>query len=401
MSENDLRLECFNKAEAELLTVIQWMEDCKKVHVWQDMNRKRFDKMTMIDIAFHVKANINKMGMMYSSLFMLSKTYNQQFASFIRKDRLAKVLSDFEEIKDTMQDFQGNINGSPKENEAENEIECNAETPSIFDKNIFTVIEKIDNYTETEISKGLVQLISQFHKVLLASLMMCKTIIQEEQGNTSTVDTLQAIYQQSLHEVWETVKDFACAFHEEDFKTEMATAKKIADGDASVLQDSYHNWTPQLFTRHAIAVHLLRVQQQHLSAPSTAIILFPDNPSKEKDAIKVAKALDRIIVKTRKVNHSDNRQFATRCIVYLKEQLEYEGTMSSFLAFLANHYEGKLCFPDLSAFSVDNKKMFQLERLKNTVDGMLKLKQLNQMAYEQATRVKHLLTIPSSIRISA
>lgn len=400
MSENELKLDFFNKAEAELLSVTQWMEDCKKVHVMENMNRKQLDKMTMIDIAFQVKANINKMGMMYTSLFMLSKNYNRQFASFMRKDRLAKVLNNFEEMKNTMEDFNENEMASMS-CEKENMPQDTTKGSSLFDKNLFAVIEHIDDYTETEIANGLTCLISQFCKVLSTNLTMCKNIMQEEQGNIDTHDALTAIYHKSLHEVWETVKDFASAFHEEDFKAEMSVAKLIADGDTTVLQDYYHRWTPQLFTRHAIAVHLLRERQQRINASSSTFSLFPDDPSREQNAIRVAKALDRIIVKTRKVNHSNNRQFATRCIVYLKEQLEYEGNISSFLAFLASHYQGKLCFPDLSAFSVDTKKMFQLEREKNTVDGILKLKQLNQMAYEQATRVKHLLNAPSSIRISA
>lgn len=385
MSENDFRLEGFNKAEAELLTVVQWVEDCKKAHVLENMNIKRFGKMAMIDIAFHVKANTCKLGLMFASLSTLAKAYNQQFAAFVSKDRIAKVLYYFETMKNTM---------FPHQDESKNENVNESE-------NLFSVIEHIDNFSDAEIANELAQSIRQFRKILLASTMVCQRIIQEEQDCLGNLDALQMMYHQSLHAAWNQMKDFANAFHEEDFKAEMLVAQKITDGGPAALQDFYHVWTPQQFTRHVIAMHLLKEQQLRLSLPSDAHSLFPDNPTKEKNAVKVARELDRIILKTRKVNHSDNRQFATRCIVYLKEQLEYEGTMSSFLAFLTSHYQGKLCFPDLSAFSVDNKKMFMLERQKDTVDGMLKLKQLGKMAYEQATRVRQLLAVPNSIRISA
>jgi len=400
MSENDFKLECFSKAEAELLAVVQWMENCKKTQVLESKNRKGFDKMTMIGIAFQVNANTCKLGLMYAFLSSLSKAYNRQFASFLGKDRLNKVLGYFEEMKNTLLSNQSE-NECQDKDKKEKEDEKQNESINSHQSQLFSMIEHIDNFSDTEVAHELALSISLFRKALLANTTVCKRIIQEEQDSINTLDALEMIYQQSLQETWENVKDFSCAFHEEDFKEEMAVAKEIADGGSSVLLRYYHQWTPQQFTRHAIAVHLLKVQQQRLACVNDAHSLFPDDPTKEKNAIKVARELEHIILKTRKVNHSDNRQFATRCIVYLKEELEYEGTMSSFLAFLTCHYQGKLCFPDLSAFSVDNKKMFLLERQKNTVDGMLKLKELNRMAFEQAARVRQLLAVPSSIRISA
>lgn len=400
MSENDFRLECFSKAEAELLAVVQWMENCKKTQVLESKNHNGFDKMTLIGIAFQVNANTCKLGLMYASLSSLTKAYNRQFASFLGKDRLNKVLGYFEEMKNTMFTSQSE-NECQDKDKKENEMENENKSLDSHQSHLFSMIEHTNNFSDTEVAHELTLSISQFRKALLANLMVCKRITQEEQDNLDSLDALEMIYQQSLQETWENVKDFSCAFHEEDFKEEMAVTKEIADGDSSILQRYYHQWTPQQFTRHAIAVHLLRIQQQRLASANDARSLFPDDPAKEKNAIKVARELEHIILKTRKVNHSDNRQFATRCIVFLKEELEYEGTMSSFLAFLTVHYQGKLCFPDLSAFSVDNKKMFQLERQKNTADGMLKLKALNRMAFEQAARVRQLLAVPNSIRISA
>lgn len=98
MPENDFRLEGFNKAETELLSAVQWMEDCKKAKVFENMSGKLFGKMAMIDIAFHVKANTCKLGLMFASLSTLAKTYNRQFASFMGKEKLAKVLCYFEEM---------------------------------------------------------------------------------------------------------------------------------------------------------------------------------------------------------------------------------------------------------------------------------------------------------------
>lgn len=402
MSEEEIKLESFNKAEAELLSVIQWLEECQKEHVMEHLNFHHLDKMMVVDYAFHVKANINKMGMIYTALFMLSKTYNRHFASYMGKERLNKVMLHFEDMKETI----ANLKDSFKQTELGNILAEVSGNPNeaktgIFDSNIFSVIENIDTYSDADFTHGMKLLLCQFYKVLVASLMMCRTIIQEEQNNLDTPVELQAIYQQSIKEAWETVENFAGAFHEEDFKAEMTTAQKLADGDAVLLQQYYHQWTPQLFVRHAIAVHLLRDKQMRLNNCQSAHMLFPDNPEKEQDAIRVAEHLDNIIVKTRKVNHSDNRQFATRCLVYLKEQLGFEGNMSAFLAFLETHYKGKRSFPDLSAFSVDSKKMLRLEGHRNTVDGILKMKELDKMASEQKMRIHRILSNKNAIKISA
>lgn len=407
MSEEEFKMNSFGNAEAELQSVAQWLEDCQQELAMEHMDHRRFDKMMVIDIAFHVKANINKMGMMYAALFMLSKNYNRHFASYLGKERLSNVMQLFENMKDIIANLKHSfphdgIGYMPKDETSDTKNQA-----GIFDANLIEVIHHIDAYSDTHFVQGLNRLLRQFYKVLLASQMLCQAIVQREQNILDAPEILQAIYQQNCKEAWETVKEFAGAFHEEDFKEEMATAKKLDEGNTELLRQYYHQWTPQLFKRHAIAVHMLHDKLMRLNNCQSAHMLFPENPEKEQDAIFAAEHLDGIIVKTRKVNHSDNRQFATRCIVYLKKQLGYDGTMSAFLAFLESHYEGKRSFPDLSAFSVDSKKMLRLEAHQNTVDGILKMKQLNKIEHEQAMRIKHILAhenalvAKSTIRISA
>lgn len=416
MSEEEFKLNSFSKAEAELLSVVQWLEDCQKEQVMEHISQRHFDKMMIIDIAFHLKANINKMGMMYAALFMLSKNHNRHFASYLGKERLGDVMQHFEDMKAIIANLKHSFphdgtgkmpkDGTCKMPKHEEEADIK-ELPGIFDANLFSVIHHLDAYSDVQFVQSLNSLCRQFYKVLLASQMLCQAIMQEEQNILAAPEILLAIYQQNIKEAWETVKDFAVAFHEEDFKEEMTTAQRLDEGDIELLRQYYHQWTPQLFIRHAIAAHMLHDKQMRLNSCQSAHMLFPENPEKEQDAIFAAEHLDGIIVKTRKVNHSDNRQFATRCIVYLKEQLGYDGTMSSFLTFLESHYEGKCCFPDLSAFSVDSKKMLRLEAHQNTVDEILKKKQLDKMEQEQAMRIKHILAhenalvAKNAIRISA
>lgn len=407
MSEEEFKLNSFGKAEAELLSVAQWLEDCQKEQVMESMSHHHFDKMMIIDIAFHLKANINKMGMMYAALFMLSKNYNHHFASFLGKERLGNMMQHFEDMRAIIANLKHSFPHDGIGNMLKDGTNGSKNQAGIFDANLIEIIHHADAYSDVHFIQGLNRLCRQFYKVLLASQMLCQAILQEEHDILNAPEILLAIYQQNCKEAWEMVKEFAGAFHEEDFKEEMTTAKKIDEGDTELLRQYYHQWTPQLFKRHAIAVHMLHDKQMRLNNCQSAHMLFPENPEKEQNAILAAQHLDGIIVKTRKVNHSDNRQFATRCIVYLKKQLGYDGTMSAFLAFLESHYEGKRSFPDLSAFSVDSKKMLRLEAHQNTVDGILKLKQLDKIEHEQAMRIKHILAhenalvAKSAIRISA
>lgn len=407
MPEEEFKLNSFSKAEAELLSVVQWLEDCQKEQVMEHIVHRHFDKMMLIDIAFHLKANINKMGMMYAALFMLSKNHNRHFASPLGKEQLGNVMQHFEDMKAIIANLKHSFPHDGTSKMPKNEEADIKGMTGVFDANLFSVIHHIDAYSDVQFFEGISSLCRQFYKVLLASQMLCQSIMQEEQNILDAPEILQAIYQQNIKEAWEKAKDFAVAFHEEDFKEEMATAQRLDEGDAELLRQYYHQWTPQLFMRHAIAAHMLHAKQMRLNSCQSAHMLFPENPEKEQDAILAAQHLDGIIVKTRKVNHSDNRQFATRCIVYLKAQLGYDGTMSSFLTFLESHYEGKRSFPDLSAFSVDSKKMLRLEGHKNTVDGILKMKQLDKMEHEQAMRIKHILAhenaiaAKNAIRISA
>lgn len=119
------------------------------------------------------------------------------------------------------------------------------------------------------------------------------------------------------------------------------------------------------------------------------LLLFPDNPEKEQDAIKVAESLDSVIVKTRK---SDNtRTFSTRSIAVLKEAIGYDGGNSLFLRFLQEHYPGVNRFPGISAFSVDSKKMLLMKPNSLKADEKKKWEKCQEEADGVKSRVDLLL----------
>lgn len=229
--------------------------------------------------------------------------------------------------------------------------------------------------------------------------MLCRTIIQEEARTMESTQELEKIYYQSLNDVLKSLEELLDTFHEEDFQEEMSVAKNFFTNTPQALAKYFHMWSPKAFKCHAIATLLLKMKKTSPQTATTAI-LFPHAPDKEKEAIIVAKALDFIITKTRKVNHSTDRQFTTRSLVCLKEQLGYEGSIGTFINFLKKHYKGTNSFPDISAFSKDSERMQKLVRNRNTADGQAKQAKLQSEAIAQAKRINDLLTRNKTLDIS-
>lgn len=415
MSEDNLKLKCFDRAEASLLTVINWMEGCRKDNIIANLTENKIDKLKIIHVVFDINANINNLSMMYASLFDLSQTYNKQFASFMDRERLSKVMENFEYMKDTASFLRESLTASlgkaielkglpaPTETVHQEDYiiidEPEASRPNIFENNILSNIAKLDTFSDALFINDFLQLVSKLYKVLLATLMLCRTIIQEEACTMKSTQELEKIYYQSLNDVLKSLEELLDTFHEEDFQEEMSVAKNFFTNAPQALAKYFHMWSPKAFKRHAIATLLLKMKKTSPQAATTAI-LFPHAPDKEKEAIIVAKALDIIITKTRKVNHSNNRQFTTRSLVCLKEQLGYEGSMGTFINFLKKHYKGAISFPDISAFSKDSERMQNLDRNRNTADGQAKQAKLQSEAMAQAKRINDLLTRNKTLDIS-
>lgn len=404
MKAEEYKLKCFNQAEEELLPVILAMERCRDEHEWEMLLNGRIDYEMISFTVANLQANTKKLEMMYSALFMLSNTYNKQFASYLCRDRIQEVMKLFEELKDTVGDLKQALpelqkipidlptnEDTYKECYKEylltiDEPECYLPEENIFEGNIFTAIDKIRSCSEEQIIGSLLTVFCKFYKVVIAIFMMCKTIIQEEMESLNSQEQLENIYQESLQEVWDSVKDFASKLHKEDYLEEIEEVKQIA-ADKSLLQKCFHQWSIQKFTDHAIAAQFYNQMQNEVCI--NKLLLFPDNPEKELDAIKVAESLDSVIVKTRK---SDNtRTFSTRSIAVLKEAIGYDGGNSLFLRFLQEHYPGVNRFPDISAFSVDSKKMLLMKPNSLKADEKKKWEKCQEEADGVKSRVDLLL----------
>lgn len=117
------------------------------------------------------------------------------------------------------------------------------------------------------------------------------------------------------------------------------------------------------FTRHVMAVKFLLHLKEKAKARSEGIILFPDNPNMEQTAKNTAMALDSLNLKTRQQRDSDKRQFNTKAIIALKEQLGYDGAMETFVAYLKQNYHGDIGFPKPSALSTEKGKEYKLANM--------------------------------------
>ena len=404
MLKEELKLECFEQAEVELLSVILAMERLKKGHKWEKLLDDHIDYEMISFTVANLQANTKKLEMMYTALFMLSKTYNKQFASYLCRDRIKEVMKSFEDLKETVGDLKQalpelqkipinlpNDEDTYKDCYKENlltidEPESNIPAENIFGKNIFIAVEHLRSYSEEQIIGSLLAVFCKFYKVVLSIFMMCKTIIQEEQANLNSQERLEAIYQKSLQEVWDSVKGFASKLHKEYYLEEMEEVKRMAR-DKSLLKECYHQWTHQKFVDHAIAAQFYNQKQNEERAKG--LLLFPNNPEMEQDAIKIAESLDAVITKTRK--SGTRRTFSTRSISVLMEAIGYNGGTSLFLRFLKDHYPGQNLFPDLSAFSVDNKKMLLMKPNSLKADENKKWEKCQEEARGVKSRVDFLL----------
>lgn len=156
MSEDNFKLKCFDRAEASLLTVINWMEGCRKDNIIANLTENKIDKLKIMNVVFDIRANINHMSLMYASLFDLSQTYNKQFASFMDRRRLSKVMENFESMKDTASFLRESLTASlgeaielkglpaPTETVHQEDYilidEPEASRPNIFENNFFSNI---------------------------------------------------------------------------------------------------------------------------------------------------------------------------------------------------------------------------------------------------------------------
>ena len=362
MKDDDFKIECFGKAETGLLSVIHWLEGCRKNNTIENLTTNNIDKMKIVETAFEIKANINNLEVMYASLFILSQTYNKSFASYMSSDRLAMVLENFESMKDTATYLKECLSSHlsdaidleliAKDSTSDNICTHEAETSTnIFDKNIFTTIEKLESYNNSQVISDFLDLTSTLYKSLLATLMLCRTIIQEEQKVLENVELLEKIYQQNLNDVWESLKDLFEAFHQEDFKDEITVARKFMDNTAEQLHDNFHQWTLKQFQRHVIATKFCS-EFMKKPAEEQIILLFPNNPEKEKVARQVVMALDCLELETRGGKSSPRKQFTSLSILTLKDKIGYDGEMATFIKYLHLNYHGEFDFPKPSALSI-------------------------------------------------
>lgn len=158
MKAEEYKLKCFNQAEEELLPVILAMERCRDEHEWEMLLNGRIDYEMISFTVANLQANTKKLEMMYSALFMLSNTYNKQFASYLCRDRIQEVMKLFEELKDTVGDLKQALpelqkipidlptnEDTYKECYKEylltiDEPECYLPEENIFEGNIFTIV---------------------------------------------------------------------------------------------------------------------------------------------------------------------------------------------------------------------------------------------------------------------
>lgn len=404
-----------NDSEAGILDVITWIANYKGETLASKLRYNKFSKMQILYMAFDVQENLAKLSKHYMLLLDLSQTYNSFFAAEIKQDRLANITHRFEQLKDAVEITKTTF-GNFKEQFSQDlskehlvQVSDNSEKeayvnslPCRFSIGQGMVVNRKIALTYSQCANMLCEEVERFYQLVLASLMMCQSLMQEEKNLMGDIKELEFIYNECFENAWETIQatiDTLESVHPTD--EDIKRAKECNNNFPLFLVKYFHKMNNLEFTRHVMAVKFLLHLKEKAKARSEGIILFPDNPNMEQTAKNTAMALDSLNLKTRQQRDSDKRQFNTKAIIALKEQLGYDGAMETFVAYLKQNYHGDIGFPKPSALSTEKGKEYKLanmsdlasqEKWKKAKLGLDSMKQ-NIRAFIEGNRATEMLNL--------
>lgn len=363
----------FKDSESGILDVIAWIADYNGETLASKLRHNKFSKMQILGMTFDVRENLAKLSKQYLLLLDLSQTYNSFFAAEIKQDRLASITHRFEQLKEAVEITKTNF-GNFKEQLSQDfseehlvQVSDNSEKeaylkslPCRFSIGQGMVVNRKITLTYKECARILCNDVEEFYQLVLANLMMCQSLMQEEKKLMGDIKELEFIYKECFDSAWETIQATIDTLESvQPTEADIKRAKECNNNLPLFLVKYFHKMTNHEFTKHVIAVKYLLHLKEKAKARSEGIILFPDNPDMEQTAKNTVMALDSLNLETRQQRDSDKRQFTTKAIIALKEQLGYDRAMETFVAYLKQNYHGDIGFPKPSALSTEKGNEFK------------------------------------------
>lgn len=243
-------------------------------------------------MAFDVQENLAKLSKHYMLLLDLSQTYNSFFAAEIKQDRLANITHRFEQLKDAVEITKttfGNFKEQFSQDLSEEhlvQVSDNSEKeayvnslPCRFSIGQGMVVNRKIALTYSQCANMLCEEVERFYQLVLASLMMCQSLMQEEKNLMGDIKELEFIYNECFENAWETIQatiDTLESVHPTD--EDIKRAKECNNNFPLFLVKYFHKMNNLEFTRHVMAVKFLLHLKEKAKARSEGIICSPTIP---------------------------------------------------------------------------------------------------------------------------
>lgn len=396
MSKHLKEKDCFDESEAGILDAIVWIAKYNGDTLTSKLRHHKFSETQIMGMACDVREISSKLSKLYWLLFCLSQTYNNSFAAEIKQDRLVSITLRFEQLKEAVEitkttfcKFKEQLSNEHSEGgqaqlSDDSEIESYMKSlPMNFPIGQDMVGKRKMALSYKECSVVLCYEVEGFYKLVLSSLMICQSLMQEEKTLMDDTKELEFIYNECFENAHDAIQATIDMINPDQLTEEELKRAEECCSNFPLFQVKYfHKMTNLEFTRHVMAVKFLKHQKEKAKIRSECIILFPDDPELEMKVKMTARALDDLHLETRQSAVSGERQFTTKAIIALKEQFGYDGAMETFVAYLKENYQGHLDFPKPSALSTEKGNEYKLanrsdinsrqkwEKVKRVLDSM-------------------------------
>lgn len=339
------------KSEAGILEMVAWIAIYSSGSLISKLKRKQFDKAQIMMMVYDVREYSARLSKMYCSLLNLSQTYNNLFASDLRREQLDGISKRFENLNEavtiTNTVFSQYKSDLPMNAAASQRIHV---ASSLFVDGEITldIIECV---------RCLCDEIEEYYQLVLGCLKMCRSLAQEERRLLDNLDDLEELYNECFDNAWEALQATIELIDPKNLtEEEKQRAKECCQNFHEFLVKNFHRMNNAEFMHHVMAVKYYRHQMEKELMIGERFTLFPADSDRERNARAMIAALDSLGLETRKSSGGDKLQFTTLSILALKDALGYDGEMETFIRFLGQNYHGKIGIPKPSALSIERSK---------------------------------------------
>lgn len=188
------------KSEAGILEMVAWIAIYSSGSLISKLKRKQFDKAQIMMMVYDVREYSARLSKMYCSLLNLSQTYNNLFASDLRRDQLGGISQRFEALNEAV------VITNTVFYQYKSELPA---SPAILQRNRLgagLVVNGEITLSMVECVQCLCDEVEEFSKLVLGCLMMCQSLMQEENRLLGNVGELEELYNECFDNAWEALQ---------------------------------------------------------------------------------------------------------------------------------------------------------------------------------------------------